>query len=94
MSMSTHVLGFRPPDEKFQQMKAVYDACQAAGVEVPDDVQNFFEYGPPDDAGVQLDLQRDSEAVHEWRDESCEGYEVDLRKLPQGIHIIRFENCY
>lgn len=32
MSMSLNVMGFKPPDEKWKQMKAAYEACCAAGV--------------------------------------------------------------
>lgn len=57
MGMSTHVVGFIPPDEKWQKMKAVWDACRAAGVEVPEDVCDFFEGGEPDPAGVEVMLK-------------------------------------
>ena len=35
MSMSTHVVGFHPPDEKWKEMKAAWDACMAANVNPP-----------------------------------------------------------
>ena len=64
MSMSTHVYGFRPPDERWQQMKAVFDASKAAGIQVPIEVESFFENGEPDTSGQEVDL---GEAVQEWR---------------------------
>jgi hypothetical protein len=42
MSMSMHVIGFVPPDGTWAQMKAIWDACQAAGVSLPDEVEDFF----------------------------------------------------
>ena len=38
MSMSTNVIGFAPPDDKWLKMKEVYDSCIIAGVNVPREV--------------------------------------------------------
>ncbi len=93
MSMSTHVVGFRPPDERWRQMKAVYDASKAAGIDPPEVVQAFFEYGPPDEAGVVVELDI-GEVVREWQDDSRAGFEVDVRKLPPDVHVLRFYNSW
>jgi len=42
MSMSTHVIGFRLPDEKWKQMKAIWDAYDAANLDIPDEVFDYF----------------------------------------------------
>lgn len=89
MSMSTHVVGFKPPDEKWKKMKAVYDACIEAGTEVPSSVTDFFNYEPPDPAGVEVEIK-----AREWKDDMCEGYEIDLKSLPKDVTIIRFYNSY
>jgi hypothetical protein len=47
MGMSTHVVGFKPPDEKWRKMKAVWDACEAAGTDPPAAVSKFFEGDVP-----------------------------------------------
>lgn len=92
MSMSTHVVGFRPADEKWEKMKAVWDACKTAGVEVPQGVERFFGgEGPGDKPGMEVDL---SGAVIEWSAEMKNGYEVNLAKLPPDVTIIRFYNSY
>ncbi len=52
MSMSTHIVGFRPPNEKWKQMKAVYDACVKAEIDAPSEVRKFFNDEPPDPEGV------------------------------------------
>jgi hypothetical protein len=94
MSMSTHVIGFRPADEKWKKMKAVWDTCKQAGIEPPDEVDDFFGGSPPDDAGVEVDLE-DYECCSNWNDNiSREGFEINLDKLPKGIKIIRFYNSY
>jgi hypothetical protein len=94
MSMSRVIYGFAPPDEKWQQMKAIYDACRAAKIPIPADVDRFFDGVRPDPAGVQIDLTRNNcEAVREWNSEYGMGYEVDLDKLPPHIKMIRFFTC-
>jgi hypothetical protein len=95
MSMTTTVRGFRPPDEKWKKMKAVWDSCQKAGIEVPDDVQAFFNWVDPDPRGVETDLTAGkSPAAKEWGDSDSQGYEVDLSRLPKGLTFIRFCNSW
>jgi len=94
MGMSTHVIGFRPPDERWQQMKAVWDSCQAAGLPVPKEVTEFFGWGDPDSAGVEVDLFSFKPCAREWRDETREGFEVDVAALPPDVKIIRFYNSW
>lgn len=97
MGMSTHVVAFKPPGEKWQQMKAVWDACRAAGVEVPDEVERYFEYDGPDPVGVEVkraDLIN-SGALYDWNDgPHASGYEVDVTKLPKDVTVIRFYNSW
>lgn len=95
--MGTSVDGFIPPDAKFQKMLAAYRACEKAGVEIPAEVEKFFNGERPDEAGVRLNLSYDKkfkDACYEYHDDACQGYEVDLRKLPGDIKIIRFRNCW
>jgi len=93
MGMSTNIVGFKPPDHKFRKMKAIYDACELADVSIPDEVDRFFNGERPDEAGVLVELYR-HESVSEWQDDSGQGYQVDLTKLPSDIKIIRFYNSW
>ena len=93
MSMSTYVVGFRPPDEKWKQMKSIYDACTKANVLVPGEVEDFFNGEPPDPQGVEVELEKLG-AVTPWRDDMQEGFEVEVAKLPKDVKIIRFYNSY
>ena len=96
MSMSSHVYGFKPPDEKWWLMKAVWDACRAAGVDPPVGVREFFNHDEPDHAGVvvgEKDLVACG-AVSKYTAEMQNGYEVDVTKLPTDVKIIRFVNSY
>lgn len=91
MGMSTHICGFRPPDEQYTRMVDVWVACKAAGLEIPKDVGQFFGGMDPDDAGMEV---RIDEAVEQWGDDSRSGLQVDLAKLPSGLRYVRFYNAW
>lgn len=93
MSVSTHVVGIKPPDAKWKKMKIVYDACIKAGVDVPEEVDKFFDGHKPDEKGVLIDL-KEGNGVSHYNADMEDGYEIELAKLPKGIKIIRFVNSY
>lgn len=92
MGMGTFVIGVRLPDERWQEMKRVWDACVAAGVPVPDAVAAFFAYEEPDPAGVMVELPPN--AVREWEGKEAEGIEVILAGVPSDVTVIRFYNSW
>jgi phage terminase large subunit GpA-like protein len=89
MGMSTHVVGYGPPDERWRQMKAIWDGCKAARIPVPDEVEKFFGYSPPDDKGVEITIQATA-----WSDGDREGYEIEVAKIPPQCSVIRFYNSW
>ncbi len=93
MGMSTYVIGFKPPDEKWQAMFKIYVACSEAGIKLPTEVDKFFEGEIPDRNGVKVDLIT-SGLASRYRGDSKDGIEVDIRKLPEDVTIIRFVNSY
>lgn len=94
----TYIVGVRPPDEKWKKMKAVWDACKAAGTEIPKDVYEFFDHETPDDKGVLVELSSGKDGPHHecvssYDDNDCqEGFEIDVSKIPKDITIIRVVN--
>lgn len=82
------MIGFRPPDEKWKKMKAVYDACQVAGIETPKEIDLFFGYDVPSDDGVTVDIKS---AAEYQRDDDSECIKVDIRKLPKDVNILIFK---
>ena len=96
MSMSTRVVGIKPPDEKWLKMKAVWDACHDAGIEPPDNVSEFFDWETPDPTGVHVDIE-DHPSVIQWVDEvhnSASGFEVHVKELPKDVTVVRFYNSW
>lgn len=86
--MSTHVVGFIPPDQHWKRLKAVHDACIAAGVDVPYAVETTIG-SDPTDYGREVEIE-----VQEWASTGREGYDVDIAKLPDGVTVIRFYNSW
>ena len=91
MGMSTFVKGFRPPDKKWKEMKAAYDACTEAGVEVPEKVEKFFNYCPPNENGIEVDLDKIVKEAHE---DSREIFELRVKDIPDNVTVIQFINSY
>lgn len=91
MGMSTYVYGIRPPDETWKKMKAVWDACNDAGVDLPQDVRDFFAGDDPHDDGVKVDI----DAAEHW-DEQGDAieYEIMVDEIPEGVKSIRFVNSW
>tara|TARA_Y100000310_G_scaffold345655_1_gene467795 strand:+ start:14815 stop:15081 length:267 start_codon:yes stop_codon:yes gene_type:complete len=88
--MTTHVVGFKPPDKKWKEMKAVWDACNDANIKIPDDVCEYFGEEDPDDEGVSVKLK-----IMDWSNEYSEdGYELKVSDIPEDVKVIRFYNSY
>lgn len=100
MGMSSYVVGIVPPDETWKKMKAAWDACEAAGIPVPEPVRRFFNGEAPDPAGVVVPLgsawkaPEAGSAVQPYKGDAADGFEVDLAKLPPHVKRIRFVNSY
>ena len=95
MGMSTHVVGFKPADAKWKKMKAIYDACVSADVEIPESVDSFFDGDDPNNSpgGVTADLDK-SKCVTAYKSDDAEGFDVDITKLPKDVTILRFTNSW
>lgn len=90
--MNTRVIGFVPPDDKWRKMADVWFACEKAGVDVPHDVEMFFDEGAPDPHGQEVDLPHT-----QWQPQDkgwpAWGIEVEVAKIPAKVKFIRFYNC-
>lgn len=94
MSLSMYVKGFRPEDERWRSMKAVYDTCQVAGISVPVEVLNFFNYEAPDEKGVEIELGSQYGENHlcctPYYSSGGDGFEIDISQVPEGVKTLRF----
>lgn len=96
MSMSTHAIGFKPPDAKWKKMKKAWDACNEAGVDPPKEVDDFFDGESPDDSGVEVseDTLEKCGALSEFKGDMVDGWEIHIDKLPKDVKIVRVYNSY
>jgi len=92
---------FQPLDhenERWLEMKAVWDACEKASLPIPHSVLGFFNHEAPDDRGVIVNLNKYDdrhECLTEWNErDGSTGFEVDLTLLPDDITILRFYNSW
>ncbi len=98
MGMSSHIQAFIPDtDATYQKHKKVLLVCLEAGVGLPKETAEYFGSSEPEEylldekLSVTLKLGKHYE---EYNAEMCEGFEVDLTKLPKGITKLRFYNSY
>ncbi|KKN81581.1 hypothetical protein LCGC14_0318450 [marine sediment metagenome] len=95
--MSMHVEAFKPPNEKWKKMKAVWDSCEEAGIEPPKEVDKFFNREPPDESGVEAGCWSQCAEKKElppwlkkYSEKESTGFEVDTTQLPEDVSVIRF----
>ncbi len=95
-----YVVAIIPPDEKWKKMKAIWDSCSEAEIECPKEVWDFFGHETPDKDGVVIGGSRHTRTgddrgkghapwLQEWRQDSSEGYENLLDKVPKDAKKIR-----
>ena len=89
MSMSTHVIGIKPPDETWHKMKAVWDNCIGLSIPVPRAVIDYFEGAPPDPDGVRVQVP-----CNDWFGDAEQGIEVLLAEVPKHVTVLRFYNSW
>jgi len=94
-----HLIGIKPPDEKWLRMKRVWDSCVEAGVSPPKPVTDFFGHSDPDDAGVVVELSsysadKQHPCCEDWMADMGSGFEVELAKLPPDVKRLRFWVSY
>lgn len=90
MEMSTHIVGFESADNEWNRKKDAWIACEKAGIDIPEELWEFFEDEPPGDKpGKDIDL---SSYISEWSDKSRSGFEIRIRDLPANVEYIRFYN--
>jgi hypothetical protein len=89
MSMSTHVVGIKPADEKYKKMEQVYNLCQEMKVPVPSEVYDFFDGESPNGLGVEVNI-----SVIKGNIDCGYSYDIDVTTIPKDVKFIRFINSW
>jgi hypothetical protein len=91
MSISFRIEVFKAPDDKWRQMKAVWDSCSEARVAIPSAVLDYFEQDSPKSQGVEIHNFVEDSCVRDLGREDYDGFTVDLKQLrskhPDITHI-------
>ena len=91
MGMSTHIEAFTPDtDREYKKHLEVYVMCDKLGVSLPKETEKYFNGDIPEER-LRIELEK-GEHYNDWFEDSSEGYEVDLTKLPKGVTKLRFYN--
>jgi len=87
MYKKSYVLGGKPADDKYKKMAAAWEACTDAGVDIPVEIEEFFNYTKPDGNTIWSEIK---DAITMDCDYGIELWVVDLKKLPDDITLIKF----
>jgi hypothetical protein len=85
----SHVIGFVPPDDKWKQMKAVWDNCKALGIDPPTEVEGLFCGNEPSEHGMSIKIPHSI-----WSDDRRDGIEVNMKDIPPHVKVLRFIQTY
>lgn len=97
MGMSTHIKAFIPDtDPEYLRHKKVLDVCREQNVYLPAQTAEYFggstiPYWGMEDEKLEVKLKEDVHYTH-YSEDSIDGFEVDLTKLPKGVTKLRFYN--
>ena len=86
MSVSYSVFAIMSPEDKaYKAHKAVWDACEAAKVDIPEDTLEFFDHCTPDPGGVKVYMKTNDHALdYEW----C--MDIKVADIPKDATVISF----
>lgn len=83
------IYGFGTPDAEYLKMKAVWDACEVAGIDPPSAVVTYFDGYPPEHAGIQVTVP-----FTESSGDDCEYHDITVAMIPANVHTIRVRVDY
>lgn len=96
--MSTYIQAFIPDtDDLYQKQKKVFIACMEAGIDLPKETAEYFGSQYPEKYLLEEKLiVRMKEGVHykNYNADMQDGFEIELKDIPQGVTKLRFVNSY
>lgn len=94
MGMSTHIIGIMPPTEEFNKKFAAYQACEEAGIAIPDELSTYFNDKEPNSNGMEIEIENSPAIEESDTSTGRSGFIVDVTKLPPGVTKVEFYNCW
>ena len=80
-------MGFVLPDEEYVKMKAAWDACVDARVDIPVSVKEFFDGGYPHENGMLISVNHCISGYS--RGDEC-WQELYVEDIPKNVKVLRF----
>lgn len=90
VNVNATVVGLVPPDETWQKMKAVWDACKNAEVTPPKEVEDFFDGEEPTDEGMEVEIYSRPFVTSDGDG----GIELSVEDIPENVKTIHFKFWY
>jgi len=94
LSTSIGVVGLKPVDEKYLSYKDIWDKCEKLKISIPKEVSIFFNGDTPDGNGIEVSIYKVDGCVREYNESGCEGYLIDITKLPKDVKVIKTYKYY
>jgi len=97
MCMSTHIVGVRDLDGKFEGMLAIKRACDKAEVEYPAAVEDYFgepEFSEDELRSIMSEIDIEGAVTQVYLQDGVDTWEVTLSKLSDEVKAVRFSNSY
>ena len=90
MSKTLCITGYKPVDEKWEKMLSVYNSCVEAEVNIPEEVNEFFEWEDPNNKpGLSVDMWN---VIEKYYNVGESGFELKIENIPRDVKVIRFYN--
>ena len=89
MGWELSVEGVLKNDEDYEKMVTIARYCQDLGVDIPNEVLEYFDGEPADDTGYKRTVRLPDEALFKKEDVGWWYVDIVLDKLPDNIDAIR-----
>lgn len=90
MGMSMNVIGI-PERDHFDKMIELKLKCEEMGVSLPAEVKEYFgEYHYETVSCLKHETLYQDVPHRDWNDQTSQGFEIDVKEIPENIKTIRF----
>lgn len=83
--MDVFISGVKAPTEEYKKKVAAYRALEDAGLDIPQELVDYFNGEEPDEDGIKVKIKHAIDGDPNWEG----GAIIDLSKLPPGVTHIK-----
>lgn len=89
MSRDLSIDCYKDKTEKWYKMKGAWDACNEAGIDIPDEVLEYFHSGYPENEIIGEPIEVSEKCIQDINEDNETGYLIILNELPEGVKYIK-----